>query len=108
MKSLRYSIIAHFIFQKHKRDVEIIFSVIKNIKKNNKTKNFKDTSRAMKISQKVNKKHCKILIFDYPNTSHCNYPKISKIKPQKDYVLFHNAVRNRIIDYRILHTLSLV
>ena len=41
MKSLRYSIIANFIFQKHKRDVAIIFSVIKNIKKINKTKNFK-------------------------------------------------------------------
>ena len=33
MKVLNYSIIAKLIIKKHKRDAEIIFSVIKNIKK---------------------------------------------------------------------------
>ena len=33
MKVLKYNIIAKLIINKHKRDVEIIFSVIKNIKK---------------------------------------------------------------------------
>ena len=33
MKVLKYSIIAKLIIKKHKRDVEINFSVIKNIKK---------------------------------------------------------------------------
>ena len=33
MKVLKYSIIAKLIIKKHKRDVEIIFPVIKNIKK---------------------------------------------------------------------------
>ena len=33
MKVLKYSIIAKLIIKKHKRDVEITFSVIKNIKK---------------------------------------------------------------------------
>ena len=32
MKVLKYSIIAKLIIKKHKRDVEIIFPVIKNIK----------------------------------------------------------------------------
>ena len=33
MKVLKYDIIAKLIIKKHKRDVEIIFEVIRNIKK---------------------------------------------------------------------------
>ena len=43
MEVLKYSIIAKFIIKKHKRDVEIIFSVIKNVKKIKKTIFFKGT-----------------------------------------------------------------
>ena len=41
---------------------------------------FKCSFPLIKVSQKVNKQHCKILTFEYPNMSQYNYPKI---KPRK-------------------------
>ena len=81
MKVLKYSIIAKLIIKKHKRDAEIIFSVIKNIKKNKKTIFFEGTLPLIIAFQKVNKQHCKILTFKYPIMSQYNYPKINKIPP---------------------------
>ena len=43
------------------RDVEIIFSVIENIKKNNKARFLKGISSII-----TSKQHCKILTFEYP------------------------------------------
>ena len=82
MKVLKYSIIAKLIIKKHKRDAEIIFSVIKNIKKNKKTIFFEGTLPLIIAFQKVNKQHCKILTFKYPIMSQHNYPKINKIPTQ--------------------------
>ena len=82
MKVLKYNIIAKLIIKKHKRDAEIIFSVIKNIKKNKKTIFFEGTLPLIIAFQKVNKQHCKILTFKYPIMSQHNYPKINKIPTQ--------------------------
>ena len=108
MKVLKYNIIAKLIIKKHKRDAEIIFSVIKNIKKNKKIIFFEGTLPLIIAFQKVNKQHCKILTFKYPIMSQYNYPKINKIPPppqpplaQENYVFFHNVQRNTIIDSRV-------
>ena len=77
MKVLKYSIIAKLIIKKHKRDVEIIFLVIKNIKKSKKAIFFKGTFTLIKASQEVNKQHCKILTFEYPIMSQYNFSKIN-------------------------------
>ena len=95
MKVLKYSITTKLIIKKHKRDVEIFFSVIKNIKKIKKTIFFIGPFPLIKVFQKVNKQYCKIRTFEYPNISQYNYPKISKIKPKKSYVFFHNVIRNK-------------
>ena len=80
MKVLKYSIIAKLINKKHKRDVEIIFSVIKNIKKKKKVIFLKGTFAVIKASQEVNKQHCKILIFEYPILSRYTCRKKKKKK----------------------------
>ena len=68
--------------------------MIKNIKKNKKTIFLKGIFRLIKASQKVNKQHCEILTFEYPNMSQYNYPKISEIKPPENNVFFikQNAI----------------
>ena len=60
------------------RDVEIIFSVIENIKKNNKPRFLKGISSII-----TSKQHCKILTFEYPY--------MSRIITPKNFVFFHNA-----------------
>ena len=57
MKVLKCSIIAKLTIKKDKREVEIIFLVIKNIKKIKKAIFFKGTFPLIKSSQKVNKQH---------------------------------------------------
>ena len=52
MKVLKYSIIAKLIIKKHKRDVEIIFPVIKNIKKVKRQYFLKAYSHLLKILKK--------------------------------------------------------
>ena len=63
---------------------------------------FKCNFPLIKVSQKVNKQHFKIVIFEYPNMSQYNYPKI---KPRKSYVFFHNGKPNTLTDSRVNHIL---
>ena len=69
MKVLKYDIIAKLIIKKHKRNVEIILSVIKYIKKIKKTIFLKGTFPLIKASKNVNKHHCKVIAFEYPTIS---------------------------------------
>ena len=109
MEVLKYSIIAKLIIKKHKRDVEIIFSVIINIKKIKryflKDNIFKGTFPLTKASLKVHKQHCKVLTFEYPNMCQYSYSKMNEINPPESHVFFHNAKRNTIIDSRVIHKL---
>ena len=85
MEVLKYSIIAKFIIKKHKRDVEIIFSVIKNVKKIKRQYFLKVhffgtyflRAYFLKASQEVNKQFCKVLTFEYSIMSQYNYPKMN-------------------------------
>ena len=108
-KVLKYSIIAKLIIKKHKGDVEIIFSVIRNIKKIKryflKDNILKGTFPVIKASLKVHKQHCKVLIFEYPNMCQYSYSKMNEINPPKNHVFFLNATRNTIIDSRVIHKL---
>ena len=90
---------------KHNRNIEIIFSVIKNIKKIKKTIFFKGTFPLIKASKKVNKQHCQILTFKYLNIPQHNYPEFNEINPPENYVFFYNAKPNTIIDSRVIHVL---
>ena len=89
MKILKYSIIA-----KHKRDVKIIFSLVKNIKEIKRQYFLKAHPHFVvaQISEKLNKQHCKILTFEYTNMSQYNYPKINDIKHRENYIFFHNKL----------------
>ena len=106
---LKYSIIAKLIIKKHKRDVEIIFSVIRNIKKIKryflKDNILKGTFPVTKASLKVQKQHCEVLTFEYPNMCQYSYSKMNEINPPENHVFFHNAKRNTIIDSRVIHKL---
>ena len=113
-KVLKYSIIAKLIIKKHKRDVEIIFSVIRNIKKIKryflKDNILKGTFPVTKASLKVQKQHCEVLTFEYPNMCQYSYSKMNEINPPpspplENHVFFHNAKRNTIIDSTVIHKL---
>lgn len=74
MQLLKYGSIKNLIVEKHKKDIKITFSVIKNLKKKT-MRFFKGTFPLTKASRKVNKQYCKIFTFECPNMFQCNYPK---------------------------------
>ena len=98
MKVLKYSIIAKLIIKKHKRDVEIIFSVIRNIKKIKryflKDNILKGTFPVTKASLKVQKQHCEVLTFEYPNMCQYSYSKMNEINPPPQKTMSFSIMQN--------------